>query len=60
MRKAIVTGPTGVIGTAVINKLIDEGCKIYAVIRKESKRIANILLIPMFTLFIVIFLNCRH
>lgn len=42
MRKAIVTGPTGVIGTAVINKLIDEGCRIYAVIRKESKRIANI------------------
>ena len=42
MKKVVVTGPTGVIGTAVIEKLIAENCVVYAVIRKESKRIANI------------------
>lgn len=42
MKKVVVTGPTGVIGTAVIKKLIEENCKVYAVIRKASKRINNI------------------
>lgn len=42
MKNVVVTGPTGVIGTAVIRKLIDENCKVYAVIRKESRRIGNI------------------
>lgn len=43
MNKVVVTGPTGVIGSAVIKKLIAENCKVYAVIRKTSKRIANII-----------------
>lgn len=43
MKKVVVTGPTGVIGSAVIKKLIAENCKVYAVIRKTSKRIANII-----------------
>lgn len=41
-KKVVVTGPTGVIGTAVINKLIEENCTVYAVIRRESQRIDNI------------------
>ena len=41
-KKVVVTGPTGVIGTAVIKKLIEEKCKVYAVIRRDSKRIGNI------------------
>lgn len=43
MKKVVVTGPTGVIGSAVIKKLIAENCMVYAVIRKTSKRIANII-----------------
>lgn len=42
MKNVVVTGPTGVIGTALINKLIAENCQVYAVIRKESKRLSNI------------------
>lgn len=42
MKRAIVTGPTGVIGTALIKKLISENIKTYAVIRSTSKRINTI------------------
>ena len=42
MKRAIVTGPTGVIGTALVKKLIAENVEIYAVIRSTSKRINTI------------------
>lgn len=42
MKRAIVTGPTGVIGTALVKKLIAENIEIYAVIRSTSKRINTI------------------
>ena len=38
MERAIITGPTGSIGIALINKLIDEGIKVIAVVRPGSKR----------------------
>lgn len=42
MKKAVVTGPTGVIGTALIEKLIAENVEIFAVCRPNSKRINTI------------------
>lgn len=42
MKKVVVTGPTGVIGTALVEKLIAAGCYVYVVIRKDSKRVENI------------------
>lgn len=42
MKRAIVTGPTGVIGTALVKKLIAENIETYAVIRSASKRINTI------------------
>lgn len=39
MKTAVITGPTGAIGTALCAKLISEGVKVYAVCRKDSKRI---------------------
>lgn len=42
MKRAIVTGPTGVIGTALVQKLISENVETYAVIRSTSKRINKI------------------
>lgn len=42
MKRAIVTGPTGVIGTALVKKLIAENVETYAVIRSNSKRINTI------------------
>lgn len=42
MKRAIVTGPTGVIGTALVKKLIAENVETYAVIRSTSKRINTI------------------
>lgn len=38
MKRAIVTGPTGVIGSALIKKLISENVEVYTVIRASSKR----------------------
>ncbi len=42
MEIAVVTGPTGAVGTALCQKLIDEGFTVYAVCRKMSKREKNI------------------
>lgn len=42
MKRVVVTGPTGVVGSAVIARLADEGCTVYAVIRSSSRRIKNI------------------
>ena len=35
---AVVTGPTGAVGTALCNKLLSEGITVYAVIRPNSAR----------------------
>ena len=42
MTKAIVTGPTGAIGVALIEELVKHDIFVYAVCRKNSSRIANI------------------
>lgn len=42
MTKAIVTGPTGAIGVALIEELVKHNIFVYAVCRKNSSRIANI------------------
>lgn len=38
MKKAIVTGATSFIGTHLIKKLVEEGWKVYAVVRKKSTK----------------------
>lgn len=38
IRTAVVTGPTGAVGTALCKKLLDEGVTVYAVIRPNSAR----------------------
>jgi len=42
MRTAIITGPTGGIGTALLKVLASRGVETYAVCRPSSKRIAHI------------------
>lgn len=42
MKRAIITGPTGAIGVALIQTLIDQNVEVLAVVRKGSKRINNI------------------
>ncbi|MBD5135570.1 MAG: NAD(P)-dependent oxidoreductase [Lachnospiraceae bacterium] len=42
MRTAVITGPTGTIGMALIEKLINEGVHIVAVCRPKSERISRI------------------
>ncbi len=42
MNKAIITGPTGVIGTALIQYLADKNIEVYAIVRPNSKRKQNI------------------
>ncbi len=42
MKKAVVTGPTGVIGTALTEKLALSGTEVFAVCRPDSKRINTI------------------
>lgn len=39
MKQVIVTGPTGAIGIALINKLIKEDIQVFAICRPKSKRI---------------------
>lgn len=42
MERIIITGPTGAIGIALIRQCIQEGTEVYAVCRKNSKRIKRI------------------
>lgn len=42
MKRAVITGPTGSIGVALIQKLIEQHVEVLAVCRKGSKRIKNI------------------
>lgn len=38
IRTAVITGPTGAVGTALCNTLLDNGIEVYAVIRPNSPR----------------------
>ena len=38
MKRAVITGPTGAIGIALIERLVQEQVEVYAVIRPGSKR----------------------
>ncbi len=42
IRSAVITGPTGAIGTALIRRMIEEGVQVYAVVRPDSRRLAAI------------------
>ena len=42
MKKIAITGPTGAIGIALINECITQGIEVYALCRKNSKRVHNI------------------
>lgn len=42
MKKAIITGPTGAIGIALIQELLEQGIKVTAVCHRDSKRIERI------------------
>lgn len=42
MQTAIITGPTGVLGTALLKKLIHEGVETYVICHPGSKRAENI------------------
>lgn len=42
LRRAIVTGPTGAVGTALINELVDHGVEVVAVPREGSSRLSAI------------------
>lgn len=39
IKTALITGPTGTIGTALCRRLLDEGMTVYAVIRPRSPRV---------------------
>lgn len=42
MKRAVITGPTGAIGTALIAELISHGIEVEAVVRPGSRRTDNI------------------
>ena len=42
IQTAVITGPTGCIGTALAQNLLDKGITVYAVVRPDSKRIDNL------------------
>ncbi len=42
IKKAVITGPTGAIGTALCRRLLDEGCTVYAVSHRGSGRISSL------------------
>ena len=39
MKRAIVTGPTGAIGVALVNKLFEENIEVVAIVNPQSKRL---------------------
>lgn len=41
-KSAIVTGPTGEVGLALVDELLDNGYKVFAVVRPNSKRAARL------------------
>ncbi|MCQ2484648.1 MAG: NAD(P)-dependent oxidoreductase [Clostridia bacterium] len=42
IKSAVITGPTGAIGTAMCGLLVKNGVRVYAVCRPDSKRLCNI------------------
>ncbi len=42
LKKAVITGPTGAIGTALIRRMTEQDVQVYAVVRPDSRRIAAI------------------
>ena len=42
MKTAIITGPTGAIGSALCRKLLNEGFNVYAVCRPGTKRVSSL------------------
>ena len=50
MRRAVITGATGVIGTALVQDLIKENIEVLVLCRKDSKRIRNIPKHPLVTM----------
>ncbi|MCR5793660.1 MAG: NAD(P)-dependent oxidoreductase [Lachnospiraceae bacterium] len=42
MKRAVITGPTGAVGVALVQRLVKEKVEVLAVCRKGSKRIGNI------------------
>ncbi len=42
IHKAAITGPTGTLGTAIIDNLLTKGAEVYAICNPSSKRRANI------------------
>lgn len=42
IRSAVVTGPTGVVGTALVRHLLQQGIRVYAVVRPDSCRIDEV------------------
>ena len=49
MKSAVITGPTGSIGTALIEHLISNGIEVLAIVRPDSKRTDNIPTHPLVT-----------
>lgn len=42
IRSAVITGPTGAVGTALVDNLLQKNIVVYAVVRPESKRIDSL------------------
>lgn len=57
MKKIVVTGPTGAIGVALIEQCINENIEVYALCRKDSRRISNI---PQSPLVHIIFCDLQE
>ena len=49
MKTVVITGPTGAIGTALVENLIEKGIRVYAVVRKDSSRFDRIPVSPLVT-----------
>lgn len=57
MKTVVITGPTGAIGTALVENLIEKGIRVYAVVRKDSSRFGRI---PVSPLVIPVFLGLHE
>ena len=54
MKKVIVTGGTGMIGTTLIRKLMEYGIEITVIVRPDTKRVCNL---PESTMIKKVFCN---
>ena len=57
MKRAVVTGATSFIGVHLVNRLILEGWKVYAVARKGSRRVA---LLPLNEQIEIVYLDMEE